>query len=496
MAYKYDLFISFSSKDAAWAEKLYRDLRARGLNPERIFYAEESIRVGDEWREKLNDGIVTSRNLVLLWSDHARTSDWVDEESKKFKLMLEAEAGQQPEGGGRRIIFIPLQGDNDVFRKYQVADYVAKVNAYEGGPGRVDPGVWGRVVERVAQAATADPNVQPVKLVVLTMTQDRINRLNLGTLLPDARTSLAEAVRRMGLAMQIEFLDRLDPTLTLPIGRTLEQVFAELGVQTASNPADRGEVRIVVGGETLGQLLKRRGLRTMDELLLWVEDNPDFVLPNGQTLAAALAARFMTVRPSLEHLLMKVALRQYYGPSQLDWRPFGNPSFTISDIMWRIAGEFNRWPQAPIKFEWDMAGDFWSEGREADLERVRLATGEAVIVVDPLSLYDEEVSTRFSNLMGAFRNKRALVMAFAPFALPTPTGMMRTLINHKAVEMFRSFYQPRLAVENMIAKCGPDVGDEVDVKRWLQTALWPQASGGTSSKKVTASQEADAFMGR
>jgi len=497
--FKYDLFISYSHQDAAWARKLYDDLVASGLDPNSIFFDQERIDPGVLWRPALDDAIQSSRQLALLWSDNVRQSDWVPQEAIKFTVTLKPDAsGQFPDG--RRFLFIPLQGDNNVYRQYQVIEDITRADAYSRGAGGIDPNLWTGVVEQVVKSVTANSDFKPIKLTVLAMTRDRINSLKLGSELPDG-SKLADAVRRMGIKMDIELLDHLDPTLTLPNGQTLAAALAALGIQTEPAPDDPDEIRIVVDGQPLGQTLKHFGLKSMDKLLKWVDENPGFVLPGGQPLGVILATTVLTIRPNLENLMIKIALRQYYGTVPLDWRPFGSPDYKIATIMAKVKSEFNRRllkrRLADKRFRWELAGDFWSETPQAEDERDWLSSKRTVIVVDPLSLYDEAVAyRRFKQLYGAFQNENALIMAFAPFALPTPTGVMRTLINDRAVQMFRSFYQPRIVAESSLAKCGPDVGDEVDIGRWLLTALWPQADAVVNRTKVAASQEADAFMGR
>jgi hypothetical protein len=503
MAFDFDLFISYSHLDAEWARRLFDDLKSGGLDPTSIYFDDERIEPGAVWRPGLEDAVLKTRQLAVLWSKNAKDSDWVINEVTKFDLTMKRDASRQPLDG-QRLLFIPLDEQNRVYDNYQLIDDIRKANAYPGNVAAVDPNVWSSVVEKVIKSVTANADFKPIRLVVLAMTRDRINSLNLETELPDnaslpGNSKLSDAIRLMGITMQIGLLDRLDPALTIPGGTRLDAALTALGFMTEPNPEHPGEIRALLpSGEPFGAALARRGLTTMDDLLKWLDANPAVALPNGQALNAALTAWGMRVMPHVENLMIKVALRQYYGEGPLDWRPFGSPVDKISTILSKVKAKFNRrlWDRGlPDKrFRWQLAGDFWTPNDpDAEEELNKLVTKRAVIVVDPLSLYEGVVNHRFTRLFDAFGNEHALFMAFAPFALPTPTGVMRTLINDKAVKLFTSFYEPRLVAERTIATCGPDVGDQADISRWLLTALWPAAATSAGARS-SASEEAAAIM--
>ena len=67
----YDVFISYTRRDAAWAEKLESNLVSRGL---RVYRDQTRLTAGDEWEPALRDAIVDSRALVVLWSAEASRS--------------------------------------------------------------------------------------------------------------------------------------------------------------------------------------------------------------------------------------------------------------------------------------------------------------------------------------------------------------------------------------------------------------------------------------
>ena len=66
----YDLFVSYSSKDRPWAQKLYDDLQAYDRRLQ-IFYDRESIPAGATWRQDLTNAIYNSKHLLFFWSKNA-----------------------------------------------------------------------------------------------------------------------------------------------------------------------------------------------------------------------------------------------------------------------------------------------------------------------------------------------------------------------------------------------------------------------------------------
>jgi hypothetical protein len=71
------VFISYSSKNAAVARRLAADLQAQQLN---VWLDEHKILVGDSIHRKVEEGITSCDYLVLLVSPQALQSEWVQEE--------------------------------------------------------------------------------------------------------------------------------------------------------------------------------------------------------------------------------------------------------------------------------------------------------------------------------------------------------------------------------------------------------------------------------
>jgi small GTP-binding protein len=97
--FKYDVFLSHSSKDKAVVHALAERLRADGL---RIWFDDWELPDGDNNPAKIEEGLAHSRALVLCMSSHAFGSDWAKLEGYTFRF-------RDPLNKKRR--FIPLRLD-------------------------------------------------------------------------------------------------------------------------------------------------------------------------------------------------------------------------------------------------------------------------------------------------------------------------------------------------------------------------------------------------
>ena len=84
-------FISYSSKDEALARRLHADLQDQGV---RCWFAPEDMKIGDKFRVRIDEAIHLQDKLLLLLSEHALASPWVEDE---VEAALEKERCQQRE---------------------------------------------------------------------------------------------------------------------------------------------------------------------------------------------------------------------------------------------------------------------------------------------------------------------------------------------------------------------------------------------------------------
>jgi hypothetical protein len=98
----YTCFISYSSKDELFAQRLYIDLQSKGV---RCWYAPEDMKTGDIIRDRIDLSIRTHDKLLLVLSEHSVQSKWV---------RSEVEAALAKEGEGKPPVLFPIRLDDTV----------------------------------------------------------------------------------------------------------------------------------------------------------------------------------------------------------------------------------------------------------------------------------------------------------------------------------------------------------------------------------------------
>jgi hypothetical protein len=73
----YSCFISYASKDHAFAERLYADLQNKGV---RCWFAPEDLKIGDRIRPRIDETIRLYDKLLLVLSKTSVASQWVEQE--------------------------------------------------------------------------------------------------------------------------------------------------------------------------------------------------------------------------------------------------------------------------------------------------------------------------------------------------------------------------------------------------------------------------------
>ena len=73
----YSAFISYSTKDQAFSDRLYADLRQQGI---RCWRDKEDLKIGDKFRRRINDAIRIHDKLLVVLSQDSVKSAWVEDE--------------------------------------------------------------------------------------------------------------------------------------------------------------------------------------------------------------------------------------------------------------------------------------------------------------------------------------------------------------------------------------------------------------------------------
>jgi hypothetical protein len=87
----YTCFISYSSQDQSFAERLYADLQSKGV---RCWFAPEDLKIGDKFWHRIDESIRLYDKLLVVLSEHSVQSDWVEIE---VTTAMEKEHHQQKE---------------------------------------------------------------------------------------------------------------------------------------------------------------------------------------------------------------------------------------------------------------------------------------------------------------------------------------------------------------------------------------------------------------
>ena len=98
----YTCFISHSSKDQSFAERLYTDLQGKGV---RCWYAPEDLKIGDKFWHRIDEPIRLHDKLLVVLSENSIASPWVENE---VMAALEKERKQN------KTVLFPIKLDDFV----------------------------------------------------------------------------------------------------------------------------------------------------------------------------------------------------------------------------------------------------------------------------------------------------------------------------------------------------------------------------------------------
>lgn len=103
----YSCFISYSSKDENFAQRLHSDLQDKGV---RCWYAPHDLKIGDRIRPAIDDAIRIRDKLLIVLSDNSLNSQWVEEEVET--------AFEEEKRRGKTVLF-PVRLDDAVMQTDQ-----------------------------------------------------------------------------------------------------------------------------------------------------------------------------------------------------------------------------------------------------------------------------------------------------------------------------------------------------------------------------------------
>jgi hypothetical protein len=98
----YSCFISYSSKDQEFADRLYADLQNKGV---RCWFAPHDLKIGDRFRDRIDESIRLHDKLLLILSASSVSSQWVG---------AEVEAAFEQEQREDHTVLFPIRIDDAV----------------------------------------------------------------------------------------------------------------------------------------------------------------------------------------------------------------------------------------------------------------------------------------------------------------------------------------------------------------------------------------------
>jgi uncharacterized protein YjbI with pentapeptide repeats len=98
----YSCFISYSSLDKDFADRLFTDLQNKGV---RCWFAHEDMKIGDKIRPRIDESIRMYDKLLIILSEQSVTSDWVEKE---------VETAMEKERKEKRTALFPIRLDDAV----------------------------------------------------------------------------------------------------------------------------------------------------------------------------------------------------------------------------------------------------------------------------------------------------------------------------------------------------------------------------------------------
>jgi hypothetical protein len=104
----YSCFISHSSKDKKFVDRLHADLQAKNI---RCWYAPEDLKIGDKFRIRIEESIRIYDKVMIVLSENSIRSAWVEEE-------VEAALERERQHPGSTVLF-PIRLDGTVMTTNQ-----------------------------------------------------------------------------------------------------------------------------------------------------------------------------------------------------------------------------------------------------------------------------------------------------------------------------------------------------------------------------------------
>ncbi len=115
----YSCFISYSSKDQGFADRLYGDLQNKGVS---CWFAPHDLRIGDRFADRIEQSIRIYDKLLIVLSENSVRSTWVEDECR---AALEKESRFRDEQQIDKTVLFPIKLDDAI--KEATSQWVCKI---------------------------------------------------------------------------------------------------------------------------------------------------------------------------------------------------------------------------------------------------------------------------------------------------------------------------------------------------------------------------------
>jgi uncharacterized protein YjbI with pentapeptide repeats len=145
----YSCFISYSSKDHEFAERLHNDLQGKGV---RCWFAPEDLKIGDRFRSRIDEAIRIHDKLLLVLSKNSIESAWVEGE---------VETAFEKERQQNRVVLFPIRLDDAVMETSQAwAADIRRIRQIGDFSGWKDPNRYQAAFRRLLRDLKAEAGGQ------------------------------------------------------------------------------------------------------------------------------------------------------------------------------------------------------------------------------------------------------------------------------------------------------------------------------------------------
>lgn len=103
----YSCFITYSTKDQEFADRLYADLQNKGV---RCWFAPEDLKIGDRFQDRIEESIRLHDKVMIVLSEASVSSAWVEREVL---------AAREREDREKRTVLFPIRIDDAVLAATQ-----------------------------------------------------------------------------------------------------------------------------------------------------------------------------------------------------------------------------------------------------------------------------------------------------------------------------------------------------------------------------------------